>query len=151
MGLRRTLARGSTAVAATALPLLLSTEPAGAAQTNDEVTESLGFLTLSGQLVSCSLLGHGFHDTARDGGYARATSSPEDRPECQGFLTLTIAYDDADGVRQHNTAAGDARTLSLESFGVAGGINITHSIDFSQCDANRSPNGCRIQFDTRPK
>ena len=151
MGLRRTIARGTTAVAATALPLLLGTQPAGAAQTNDEITRSLGFLTLSGQLASCTLLGHGFHDTDRDGGYARGTSNTENRPECQGFLTLTIAYDDADGVRQHNTAAGDARTLSLESFGVSGGINITHSIDFTQCDANRSPIGCRIQFDTRPK
>ena len=151
MGLRRTIARGSTAVAAAALPLLLGTQPAGAAQTNDEITQSLGFLTLSGQLASCTLLGHGFHDTDRDGGYARGTSTTEDRPECQGFLTLTIAYDDANGARQHNTAAGDARTLSLESFGVSGGINITHSIDVTQCDANRSPNGCRIQFDTRPK
>ena len=151
MGLRRAIARGSAAVAATGLPLLVGTPPAGAAQTNDEISESLGFVTLSGQLASCTLLGHAFHDTDRDGGYARGSSTTEDRPECQGFLTLTIAYDDADGVRQRNTAAGDARTLSLESFGVAGGINITHAIDFSQCDANRSPNGCRIQFDTRPK
>jgi len=54
-------------------------------------------------------------------------------------------------VHQRNAASGEARTLSLESFGVVSTINITHSIELGACDANRSPNGCRIQFDTRPK
>ena len=150
MGTRRTIARGGAAVAATALPLLLA-PPAGAAQDGDDISQSLGFVTLSGQLVSCELQGHGFHDTDRDGGYAFGSSVTENRPECQGFLAITLAYDDANGVRQRNTASGDARSLSLESFGAVRGINITHSIDFGACDANRSPNGCRIQFDTRPK
>jgi hypothetical protein len=149
--LRGTIARGGLAVAATALPLLLAAPPAGAAQDGDDVSQSLGFVTLSGQLVSCQLQGHGFHDTDRDGGYAFGTSTTEDRPECQGFLTISLSYDDANGAPQHNNASGDARTLSIESFGAVSTINITHSIDFRACDANRSPNGCRIQFDTRPK
>jgi hypothetical protein len=98
-------------------------------------------VTLSGQLASCELQGHGFHDTERDGGYAFGSSVTENRPECQGFLAITLTYDDAAGVHQRNTASGEARTLSLESFGVVSTINITHSIEFSACDANRSPNG----------
>jgi hypothetical protein len=148
---RRTIARGGIAVAATTLPLLLATQPAGAAQDGDDIEQSLGFVTLSGQLVSCELRGHGFHDTERAGGYAFGSSVTEDRAECQGFLTISLFYDDANGVRQHNNASGDARSLNIESFGAVSAVNITHSIDFSACDANRSPNGCRIQFDTRPK
>jgi hypothetical protein len=151
VALRRTVARRSTVVAAAALPLLLGTLPAGAAQDGDDVSESLGFVTLSDQLVSCQLQGHGFHDTERDGGYAFGSSVTENRPECQGFLAITLAYDDAAGGHHRNTASGDARTLSLESFGAVSAITITHSIELSACDANRSPNGCRIQFDTRPK
>ncbi len=138
-------------MAATALPLLLTTQPAGAAQDGDDIRQSLGFVTLSGQLVSCELQGHGFHDTVRDGGYAFGSSITENRAECQGFLTINLAYTDAGGVPQHNTASGDARTLNIESFGAVSSINITHSIDFSACDAARSPNGCSIAFDTRPK
>ena len=150
MGLRRSIARGSIAVAVASLPLL-APRAAGAAQDGDDISQSLGFVTLSGQLASCRLFGHGFHDTDRDGGYALGSSDVEDKPECAGFLAITLSYRDADGVAQRNTASGNARTLSLESFGAVSTINITHSIDFSQCDAIRSPNGCRISFDTRPK
>jgi hypothetical protein len=140
---RRWQRKGIIAIAAVALTIPFAfARPADAAVIQDQVQESLTFVTFSGATVTCTLSALNEHD--RDGQDAdgiqdskRSDGAPV--PECRGNHVMVMTYKDEEG-DENTVTTGTVDTAYLSMFvqGVQGSIRITHSVVFPACDPESS-------------
>jgi hypothetical protein len=148
MRVPRKLLRGTAAVTAGTLPLVLIVTPAAAETKSAQHELDYEFTNDNGDSVVCHILGRS--TLTRASGSDPTFDSTSDTligigTSCATSLTITARYTDQDGRARRSSASG-LGTLSLQNDDVASGYVATHTITFLDC-----VNFCTTSFDTRPK
>jgi hypothetical protein len=153
MGLRTTMTRGVAAMAAGALPLWLTAQPAAAFEVySKQVILDHTFTDNAGDEVTCSVQYQSdlFRPDANSTFSADTSTQvlqfdPLAGDECRASVGVEIAYRDPRGVLRHARAFG-TELADLQIDEVQGNYEATHLVFFLNCSAN-----CDTTFTTHPK
>lgn len=153
MGVRKTMTRGIAALAAGALPLWLTAQPAAAFELySKEVVLDHAFTDFAGDEVTCavrytSTLFRGDPNSS----FAADTSTqvllfdPSADERCRASAAVEMVYRDPEGVQRVARAFGtDFTALQIDE--VQGNYRSNHTVFFLNCAAN-----CEATFVTHPK
>lgn len=149
MRLRRSIARGGSALVAMTMPLLVDTAVAGADEVRQHrVQFDHTFVTSTGERVSCTVLGVSELRRFDGGGYfASADTQTFDSEECQAVLTVDATYTDTAGRTQRSGSSAVGFFVTWFADGVGTHLEVTHSLQyFRDCVS-----GCVVTFTTSPK
>ena len=152
MGKRlRAAAMAGAGLALTALPVLVSQQPAGAG--TDTKTRALTFQGFSGGAITCSLTNDSSHDTGEpDAPFAHVFASASGGSNCSGIMTIVIAFKDKQGVgRRIETGSADVvQHLNAYVEGAYTSVQTHADITFASCDPDHSAT-CDLSVPTSPK
>lgn len=153
MRLGKTLTRGVAVVAASALPLWMSAQPASAFETHGrtDIVEHT-FSDFVPEDITCQI--EFSASLVRDGSSgpfrAEATTKvdeggPLDADACRAQVDVEVVYKDQAGV-EHTVRAFGTQFADLQIEGVPGNFVAKHRANFLTCSAN-----CERTFTTSPK
>ena len=129
-------------------------QPAHAGFSQDEDVAALTFVTTSGATVTCRLEAFHYHDSDGREVFASQASLRNDGvyvPECRGTHRETVAYEDTEGVDRTVTTTGyGTQALDVGVDGVQSNVQVTHRVQFDQCDAAQSAS-CELTVLTSTK
>ena len=153
MRLGKTLTRGVAVVAATALPLWMSAQPASAFETHGrtDIVEHT-FSDFVPDDITCQIEFSASLGTRRSSGPFRAEASthvlnegPLDADACRASVDVEVVYKDEAGV-EHTVRAFGTQLADLQIEGVPGTFVAKHRAFFLTCAAN-----CERDYTTSPK
>jgi len=148
-GRRVALAAGALATAA---PLLLGAQAAGAAQTTASDEERLTFVNLSGQPVTCTASITATHDTDdRNQPKLIFSSVVGSLSSCINDVStqVTASYKDSEGVTRTVTY-GHIGTTTGSITGAYTATTVSARVSFADCDASQSAT-CAVTVTASPK
>ena len=153
MGVRKTMSRGIAALAAGALPLWLTAQPAAALELyHKQVVLDHTFTDFAGDEVTCSVqYTSNLFRTDPNSAFSADTSTqvllfdPSADERCRASAAVEMVYRDPEGIQRRARAFGtDFTELQIDE--VQGNFQSNHSVFFLGCSAN-----CEATFVTHPK
>ena len=150
MRLKRSIARGGSALVAMAMPLLLDTAGAGADEVRTHrVQFDHTFVTSTGARVTCTVLGSSELRSFGDPGYFATadTQTVDGREECSAILAVDATYADLAGRTQRSGSSGAGFFVTWFAEDVGTHLEVTHSLQFFRDCVS----GCVVTFTTSPK
>jgi hypothetical protein len=148
----RRMAMAAAGLMTAAPPLFLGQQPAGAAETTDQDSAALTFVTDSGATVTCTGLVSATHDTdvanQPELRFGTGLSGPGSCFEIV-FITATASYKDQDGItRTARFVTSDTSSVTIQ--GAYTNTTVSVNYDWVNCDETQSAT-CEVTVTASPK